>query len=320
MIGWGIIGCGDVTEVKSGPPLSRVAGSRLVHVMRRQPALAADYARRHGVPRWSTDAAEVLKDPDVDVVYIATPPASHHDYVVAAARAGKHVLVEKVMGTHAPECDAMIDACSAAGVRLWVAYYRRYLPRFTAVVAAVQAGAIGQVRATQTTWRDAAPVDLNGWRWNPEQNRGGVFYETSCHTLDFLDLLVGPLVGVSGHSTADLTSVVGCWTTETGVVGTGSWQFGVADPREDTVVIGTEGTVTFSSIRADPIRLVRGDEVTSLPIADPPHVHEPLIESIVGELSGGPPCVSTGVSGARTNAVMDAILGWGAAVRPGQLK
>lgn len=307
-VGWGIIGCGDVTEVKSGPPLSRVPGSRLVHVMRRTPALAADYARRHGVPRWSSDAAAVLADPDVDVVYVATPPSTHLPYVLAAARAGKHVLVEKVMGTNAQECEQMVTACRDAGVKLWVAYYRRYLPRFTAIVAAVADGRIGAVRATHTTWRDATPVDPTAWRWDPAVNPGGVCYETACHTLDFLDLLLGPLTGVSGHASADLTAVVGSWSTKTGVLGTGSWQFGVADPREDTVIVGSEGTLTFSSFRAEPIRIVRGDGLTTLPIVDPPHVHEPLIAAIVAELRGGPACVSTGESGARTNAVLDAIM------------
>ena len=309
MVGWGIIGCGDVTEVKSGPPLSAVAGSRLEHVMRRTPGLAEDYARRHQVPRWSEDVAHLLADPEVDVVYVATPPASHLEHVLAAAAAGKHVLVEKVMGAHGAECEAMIEACEHAGVKLWVAYYRRYLPRFTAVIEAVRSGAIGEVKATHTTWHDPTPVDLAAWRWNPQHNRGGVFYETACHTLDFLDLLLGPFDGVAGHASADLTSVVGSWTTGSGVRGTGSWQFGAGSEREETVLVGTEGTLSFSSFRAAPIRITHGDVVTELPIGDPPHVHEPLIAAIVAELNGGEPCVSTGASGARTNRVMDRILG-----------
>lgn len=308
MVGWGIIGCGDVTEVKSGPAFSLVPDSRLVHVMRRTPGKAEDYARRHAVPNWSDDAADLLADPAVDAVYVATPPGSHLRYVLAAAEAGKHVLVEKVMGTNADECDQMVSACERAGVRLWVAYYRRYLPRFTAICDAVREGAIGDLRATCTTWWDTAPVDLAGWRWQPEQNRGGVFYETACHTLDFLDALVGPLTGVAGRAEAGTTSVAASWSTESGVLGTGSWLFGAPEAREDTVVIGTQGTITFSSFRAEPIRIARGDEVSYLPIQDPPHVHQPLIESIMAELRGGPACMSTGISGARTNQVMDAIL------------
>ena len=129
-IRWGIIGCGDVTEVKSGPGLYKARGSSLVAVMRRHGDLAADYARRHGVPRWYDDAEALIHDPEVDAVYVATPPAYHCQYTLACARAGKPVYVEKPMGRTHDECRAMIRACQKAGVPLYVAYYRRALPRF----------------------------------------------------------------------------------------------------------------------------------------------------------------------------------------------
>src|SRR5262245_61477615 len=94
-IRWGIIGCGDVTEVKSGPGFAKASGSALTAVMRRTGALAQDYAQRHGVPRWYDEADALIADPDVDVVYVATPPYAHRDHVLRAARAGKPVYVEK---------------------------------------------------------------------------------------------------------------------------------------------------------------------------------------------------------------------------------
>lgn len=138
---WGIIGCGDVTEVKSGPAFSRARGSRLDAVMRRSPVLAKDHARRHGVPRWSQDADELIQDPDIDVVYIATPPDSHHEYVLRCAQAGKAVYVEKPMASSHPECLEMIEACESAGVPLWVGYYRRELPRIRVVERLLRSGA-----------------------------------------------------------------------------------------------------------------------------------------------------------------------------------
>src|SRR5882757_10269989 len=104
LIRWGIIGCGDVTEVKSGPALQRATGSALVAVMRRDRAKAEDYARRHGVARAYDDAAALIADPDVDAVYVATPPSSHAAYTLAAARAGKPVYVEKPMALSHAEC------------------------------------------------------------------------------------------------------------------------------------------------------------------------------------------------------------------------
>ena len=129
-IRWGIIGCGDVTEVKSGPALQKADHSALVAVMRRNGQLAEDFARRHGVPQWYDDAAALIHDPAVDAVYIATPPSSHKEYTLMSAAAGKPVYVEKPMARNTAECQAMIAACHKANVPLFVAYYRRALARF----------------------------------------------------------------------------------------------------------------------------------------------------------------------------------------------
>jgi len=155
---WGIIGVGDVTEVKSGPAFQQVPGSELVAVMRRSADLAQDYARRHNVPRWHSDADEILRADDIDAVYIATHPNSHADYTRRAALAGKAVLVEKPMAVNADECRSMTDACDAAGVSLWVAYYRRALPRFEHVRHLLAEGAIGEVRAVTAVGVDSRRV------------------------------------------------------------------------------------------------------------------------------------------------------------------
>ena len=147
MAGWGIIGVGDVTEVKAAPSIFRAPDSDVVHVMRRDAGRARDFAERHGVARWSTDAQAVLDDPEVTAVYVATPTAWHAGYAVAAARAGKHVLVEKPMAMSAAEARGMVEAAEAAGVRLWVAYYRRALPRFVKVRELVASGVLGRLLA-----------------------------------------------------------------------------------------------------------------------------------------------------------------------------
>ena len=146
-IRWGIIGVGDVTEVKSGPGFQKAEHSALVAVMRRDAAKARDYAERHHVPRWYDDAKALIHDAEVDAVYIATPPNVHLDYTQMAAAAGKPVFVEKPMARTYAECQQMIDACRRAGVPLWVAYYRRRLPRFLKIKALVESGAIGEVRS-----------------------------------------------------------------------------------------------------------------------------------------------------------------------------
>ena len=202
-IRWGIIGCGNVTEVKSGPGFQKAANSALVAVMRRNAALAEDYARRHGVPKWYADAQALIADPEVDAVYVATPPASHMEYALACARAGKPVYVEKPMARTLAECEAMIDACRSAGVPLFVAYYRRTLPRFLKIKELVESGAIGDVRlVTVTLHQKPAPDDVDPvkrpWRVLPEIAGGGKFLDLASHTLDFLDYTLGPIVAGQG--------------------------------------------------------------------------------------------------------------------------
>src|SRR5512136_2500423 len=172
-IRWGIIGCGNVTEVKSGPGFQKANNSQLVAVMRRNGALAKDYAERHGVRKWYDDANALIADPDVDAVYIATPPASHKEHTLAVARAGKPVYVEKPMAMNYAECEEMIEACRSAGVKLFVAYYRRALPRFLKVKGLVESGVIGQVRSVMVSlYMPPAPDELDPshlpWRVLPE--------------------------------------------------------------------------------------------------------------------------------------------------------
>jgi predicted dehydrogenase len=306
MIGWGIIGVGDVTGVKSAPVVFRAADSDVVHVMRRDPERARDFAERHGIGRWSTYAQAVIDDPEVTAVYIATPTATHAEYAIAAARAGKHVLVEKPMAMSSDECRRMVDAADEAGVRLWVAYYRRALPRFVKIRELLAAGTLGRLLSVQSTWRK--PTDFTGWRWDPRVNRGGEFYETACHTLDALDLLLGPASEPSSTVSGDAHAVAASYRFGD-VVGSGAWTFGTADAVEETVLTGDEGTLTFSSFTPTPIRVVTSTTTRTYEVGDPAHVHGPLVATILDELRGIGTCPSTGRTALRTSELMDAILG-----------
>jgi 1,5-anhydro-D-fructose reductase (1,5-anhydro-D-mannitol-forming) len=319
-IRWGIIGCGDVTEVKSGPGFAGAANSRLVAVMRRNGALAADYARRHGVPRWHDDADAIIRAPDIDAVYVATMPESHHDYALRCAAAGKPVLVEKPMAIDAAQCDAMIAACRSAGVPLWVAYYRRALPRFLKVRELVQDGAIGPVR--MVTSRQFQPLrppaqanpDSPPWRVDAALSGGGLFVDMVTHTLDFLAFVFGPIEdvrGLAGNQAGAYgpeDTVVASYRFASGVHGSGAFCYAADRDEEMNEIVGARGRILFSTTRAVPIRVLRGDAVEEIPIDDPPHVHQPLIQSIVDELNGVGRCPSTGESAARTTRVVDEIL------------
>jgi len=316
-IRWGIIGCGNVTEVKSGPGLQKATNSALVAVMRRDGALAKEYAERHGVPRWYDDATALINDPEVDAVYIATPPNVHEAYTQAVAAAGKPVYVEKPMALNHAECLAMVDSCQRAGVPLWVAYYRRQLPRFLKIKSLIDSGAIGTVRtATVTFYRNWQPP-ANGplpWRVDPAIAGGGLFVDLASHIFDYLDYFLGPIVQVEGHAAnvaghyAAEDTVVSSFAFATGVHGVGLWNFASYGELDQTELIGTHGKLTFSAFGTEPIRLTTAAGITEFPEPMPAHVQQPLIQTIVDELNGHGHCPSTGESAARTNWVMDQLL------------
>ncbi|HET9047197.1 MAG TPA: Gfo/Idh/MocA family oxidoreductase [Casimicrobiaceae bacterium] len=319
-IRWGMIGCGDVTEVKSGPGFYKADHSALVAVMRRNGALAADYARRHGVARWHDDADAIIRAPDIDAVYIATLTDTHCAYTLRCAAAGKPVYVEKPMALTHAQCTTMVDACRAANVPLWVGFYRRALPRFLKVRELIESGAIGSVRMVETRMlqRPLPREQLAGgnvpWRVDPALSGGGLFFEGSCHTLDMLDFLFGPIETVRAFAANQAgaykaeDAVTASLRFASGVYASGMWCYAADVDEEYNEIVGAKGRIRFSTFRPVPIRLYRGDAMEEIVAGDPPHVHQPMIQSIVDELNGRGHAASTGESGARTAWVMDQIL------------
>jgi predicted dehydrogenase len=317
-IRWGMIGCGDVAEIKSGPGFYKADHSQLVAVMRRNGALAADFARRHGVPRSYDNADAIIQATDIDAVYIATLTDSHREYTLRCAAAGKPVYVEKPMAMNHLQCTEMIAACRSAQVPLWVGYYRRALPRFLAVKELVESGAIGDVRMVTTRQFQRLPsaeqMKTLPWRINPALSGGGFFFEMVCHALDFLDFVFGPIETVrafagnqaSAYRPEDI--VAASYRFASGIYGSGAWCFAADVDEEYNEIIGASGRIRFSTYAPVPIRLCRGGTTEEIPIGDPPHVHQPMIQSIVNELNGSGHCPSTGDSGARTAWVLDEIL------------
>jgi predicted dehydrogenase len=318
-IRWGIIGCGNVTEVKSGPGFQKAKASSLVAVMRRTGELVRDYAQRHAVPRWYDDAEALIHDPEVDAVYVATPPSSHKEYTIMAAQAGKPVYVEKPMALNFGECQEMIDACRSAEVPLFVAYYRRALRRFLKIKELLEAQAIGDVRfVTMTLYAKPRPEELDPlnlpWRVIPEIAGGGRFVDLGSHMFDFLDYVLGPIREVQGFAANQQgyypaeDMVTAAFVFESGVHGVGVWNFGSFDEVDVTEIVGGQGKISFSTYGAEPVVLTTGDGVTEFEIEYPQHIQQPLIQTVVDYLNGLGTCPSTGESAARTTWVMDQIL------------
>ncbi len=321
-IRWGIIGCGNVTEIKSGPAFNRIEGSELVAVMRRDAEKARDYAQRFDVPKWYADADRLVHDPDVNAIYIATPPSSHAEYTVRAAAAGKPVYAEKPMARNHQECQRMIKACENARVPLFVAYYRRCLPAFLKVKELVESGAIGQVRFVSIAlYRPPEKRDLGGnnlpWRVFPEIAGGGYVFDLGAHQLDFLDYALGPIVSAKGlvanqagwYPAEDI--VCASFSFVSGVLGSGTWCFTVSesDETERTEIIGSKGKLVYSNFDLElPVRLETDTGVKEFQCPTPAHVQQPLIQTVVDQMRGRGACPSTGITAARTSRVMDEIV------------
>ncbi len=320
-IKWGIIGCGAVCEVKSGPGFQKAHNSELVAVMRRDAEKARDFATRHGVPTWYSDASALINDPKVNAIYIATPPKYHLEYVRLAAASGKPIYVEKPMARTYDECLEMIEICESAGVPLFVAYYRRRLPYFLKVKEILDSGVIGTPTGISLTLhKSPKPIDDDpntNWRINPEISGGGYFHDLASHQFDLLDFLFGKITSASGTTDSTIIDnpaqdrVIAKFTFASGLTGTGNWDFTVTESqRHDSVVIeGTVGRMSFATFNEEtPIVVETKSKKKEYRLPYPPHVQQPLIQTIVDELRGVGICPSTGKTAARANWVMGQVL------------
>lgn len=317
-IRWGILGCGDVCEIKSGPAFQKASGSALTAVMRRNGARAADFAARHGVPRWHDDAGALIADPGVDAVYVATPPGSHLDLARQVAAAGKPCYVEKPMARTHAECEEMIRAFSRTGTPLFVAYYRRCLPRFVTLKELLEQGRLGPLteiryQFTNRACLEADPANLP-WRLQPEISGGGLLWDLGSHLIDLLDHLFGPLENIRGQSrnqsgrlsVPDHTRL--SFTTSAGIPGSAQWDFASVTSTDCLEIIGETGRAALSCFGNEPLEWTARASTQLLARPNPPHVHQPLIQTMVDELLGrGSRCPSTGISAARASRILDQI-------------
>ena len=322
-IRWGFIGCGEVTEKKSGPAFSEVAGSSVVAVMSRSEQKARRYAENHHIGKWYTDAQELIDDSDVNAVYIATPPSSHATFAIMAMKAGKPVYVEKPLASSYEDCARINRISEQTGVPCFVAYYRRYLPYFQKIKQIINEGRIGNVMNVQIKF-SVPPRDLDynsgpnlPWRLQPDIAGAGYFYDLAPHQLDLIQDLFGVIVKAHGYcaNRAHLykaeDSISACFLFENGLPGSGSWCFvGHQSAKQDCIeIIGEKGTLSFSVYTYSPIRLITTEGAVSITVPNPPYVQLPIIKSVIEDLQGIGVCQCRSVSATPVNWVMDRILG-----------
>jgi 1,5-anhydro-D-fructose reductase (1,5-anhydro-D-mannitol-forming) len=293
-VSWGIIGCGDVCEVKSGPAFSKVSNSKLVAVMRRDAEKAKDFAIRHGVPKFYADANDLINDPEINAVYIATPPSSHEQYTALALKAGKSVYVEKPVSIDAASVEQMIKLEKKYNGKVSVAHYRRALPLFKTIKQLITEGSIGKIKLVLLkTLQPAASKIItqtkDNWRINPEISGGGLFNDLSPHQLDIIYWLLGkPLQAQiqaanqgKNYNAPDLVSVQLILAND--IFFNGVWNFNIAEAATDDSceIIGDKGSIRFSFFRSGKIELITNGRIEVFETESPAHIQQPHIESVV---------------------------------------
>jgi predicted dehydrogenase len=318
-IRWGIIGCGDVTEVKSGPAFNKVKNSELIAVMRRSEEKVKDYALRHNVAKWYTDAGKLVNDPDVNAIYIATPPSSHEEYALMAFDAGKPVYLEKPMALDGVSADRIVNAAKQKNVKLSIAHYRNAQPLFNKIKELLDAEAIGKVRFVKSELYkpSLSPEELHtpktAWRVDPLVSGGGLFHDLAPHQFGLMYHFFGEPEKVSGvalnqsglYSADDI--VAGNIVFKNGVVFNGTWCFSVSneDEKDSCVIFGDKGTITFTFFNQREVVLTVNGKRQTFTFEILEHVQQPMIEKVVEYfLDDGPnPC--SGEQGAGVMRLID---------------
>ncbi|MBA4140297.1 MAG: Gfo/Idh/MocA family oxidoreductase [Segetibacter sp.] len=294
-INWGIIGCGDVTEVKSGPAFNKVNNSKLIAVMRRDAAKAKDYAQRHHVPKWYSDAQQLINDPEVNAIYVATPPLSHEEYTLAALQAGKPVYVEKPMALNNAASERMLKASAENNMKLSVAHYRREQPMFKKIKELLHSNAIGEIRLANLQFFKSAVTATEleqpktKWRVDPAIAGGGLFHDLAPHQLDLMLHFFGKFKTASGISLNqgglyDADDIVsGYLQFDNSVVFQGLWCFtvGATEEKDLCEIIGSQGKISFSIFGDYTIIITRAGNTETLNFDKLEHVQQPMINKVV---------------------------------------
>ncbi len=292
-LNWGIIGCGNVTELKSGPAFNKVPYSKLVAVMRRDADKAKDYAIRHQVPKWFHQADDLINDPDITAIYIATPPKYHEAYAIAAMKAGKPVYVEKPMAIDVASCYRIKDYSEKSGIKLSIAHYRRALPMFLKVKQLLDEKCIGEIKLVtikmlQPDQSVMIAKTSENWRVDPSISGGGIFYDLAPHQLDLVHYFFGKASSFSGIATnqAGLYQaediVTGSMLLENNIIFNGVWCFTVAANMEEDLfeIIGSKGKISFP-VFGNTIEIEMEGQKEQISFAKEPHIQQHMIDKVV---------------------------------------
>lgn len=311
---WGIIGCGDIVRKRVAKAIQEDPRSDLIAVCRRNQSKLKEFCSTFGVSRAYSRAQDLISDPDIDAVYVATPVVLHRSQTIDAAQAGKHVLVEKPMALTAVECEQMETICQDAQVKLGVAYYRRFYPVVARMKKLIEQGTIGtplSASAVTSSPFPFTPGDEGYWRARSELGGGGALMDIGSHRIDlFLDLF-GPCTRVESFcdtlaadcETEDVASVL--MQFDKGAHGLLQCFFGTSNEWDSFIVLGSDGRLSVDPLNKGLLIVEEGSDrrSESLPPAD--NLHAPLIEDFSSAVLDDKCPVVTGEAGQAVNDVID---------------
>jgi 1,5-anhydro-D-fructose reductase (1,5-anhydro-D-mannitol-forming) len=324
MVRWGIIGLGRIADTEIAPAISADPGGVLRGVVSRDQGRADSFAQRHGAARALTDYGELLADPYVDAVYIATPNALHADQVVAAARAGKHVMCDKPLATSVADARRAVAACEDAGVRLGITFQTRFHDAFDRFRAVVQDGSLGEIRVVQVEMSPGRTL-LKGWRTDPALAGLGTINNLGVHAFDLIRYLLGAEVtevtALTGHE-ADLapeTLALVLLRFASGALAYVNVNQSVAQPQADITVYGTKGRVIGRSCTrmnmSGTLEILTEEGETTIETASY-HAYRKAVAAFADAVANGREPSPSGLDGLRSVELTAAIAG---AVQAGQV-
>ena len=312
-INWGIVGCGDIANKRVAPAINQEPNSVMHSFCSRSIARAEEMCERHGGKAYD-DFEAFLADPELDVVYVASPVNRHCAETVAAARAKKHVLCEKPMALDVEQCRRMIFACEANEVRLAVAYYRRWYPKARKMKELIDAGAVGQViraRICVGSPYNPALADPQYWRVTMSQAGGGAMMDVGSHRLDVICYLLGEPEVVIGfadrlamsYDVPDTETLICKMKCGAHVCCEAQWN--IPTGHDEMEIHGTEGSLVTSQFDGPELSLMtaQGEEAFELP-PHPTNVHYPLIESFARAIIEDTPSEFDGADGMQATRII----------------
>lgn len=314
IIRWGIVGVGSVVLTKSGPAFCTARDSTLQAIMRRDAESAHRSAETLGAASWYTDVDALAAAPDVDAIYIATPPGLHAEQALACLKHRKPVYLEKPAARNWPEAKALVEAFRTAGVPLFIAHYRRALPKFRTLKALIDDGAIGRVREIdfRLTRTPGGDVGQN-WLFDPPLSGGGKFVDIAPHTIDILIHLFGRFTEVNGSASGRIPGpleeiVAMSFRTESGAIGTANFNLIAATKGDIARVYGDAGDIVFSMHGTDGITVTTASGARHIPEDPPAFIQAPMIQAVTDALLGRPAPICTGEDSLETYRVIDTVL------------